>query len=99
MRGTVLQEGARVAAFAGIAYDSRQAGAGQLFFALPGERVDGFAFAAQAAASGVAGVVVSRARGVPEGCAGVAVLGVDDPKLAMGDLARAVRAAFGGRVV
>jgi UDP-N-acetylmuramoyl-tripeptide--D-alanyl-D-alanine ligase len=99
MRGTVLQAGARAASFAGIAYDSRAAAAGQLFFALPGERVDGFAFAAQAAAAGVAGVVVARARGVPAGCDGVAVIAVDDPRRAMGDLARAVRAAFRGHVV
>jgi UDP-N-acetylmuramoyl-tripeptide--D-alanyl-D-alanine ligase len=98
-RGKVLQAGGRGAAFAGIAYDSRLAGAGQLFFALPGERVDGFAFAGQAAAAGVAGVVVARGRGVPEGCAGVAVVEVDDPRLAMGDLARAVRAKFRGHVV
>src|SRR5580692_7727994 len=99
MRGTLLQACARGAAFAGIAYDSRSAAAGQLFFALPGERVDGFAFAAQAAAAGVAGIVVARGRGVPAGCDGVAVIAVDDPKLAMGDLARAVRALFRGHVV
>ena len=99
MRGTVLQAGTRGAGFAGIAYDSRAAAKGQLFFALPGARVDGFAFAAQAAAAGVAGLVVARARGVPAGCAGVAVLGVDDPRLAMGDLARAVRAQFRGHVI
>jgi UDP-N-acetylmuramoyl-tripeptide--D-alanyl-D-alanine ligase len=99
MRGTLLQAGTRGAGFAGIAYDSRAAAKGQLFFALAGERVDGFAFAAQAAAAGVAGVVVARARGVPAGCEGVAVIGVDEPKRAMGDLARAVRAEFRGHVV
>ena len=99
MAGTALQAGARGDAFAGIAYDSRSAARGQLFFALPGERVDGFAFAAQAAAAGAAGVVVARGRGVPPGCEGVAVIAVDDPRLAMGDLARAVRAAFRGHVV
>src|SRR5580692_6593948 len=99
MRGTLLQACARGAAFAGIAYDSRKTAAGQLFFALPGERVDGFAFAAQAAAAGAMGVVVARARGVPPGCDGLTVIGVDDPRLAMGDLARAVRASFRGHVV
>jgi UDP-N-acetylmuramoyl-tripeptide--D-alanyl-D-alanine ligase len=99
MRGTVLQAGPGEGSFAGIAYDSRSAAAGQLFFALSGERVDGFAFAAQAAAAGVAGVVVARGRGVPEGCGAIAVIGVDDPRLAMGDLARAVRAQFRGQVV
>ena len=62
---------------------------------LPGERVDGFDFAAQAAAAGAAAVVVARGRGVPAGCAGVAVIAVDDPRRALGDLARAVRARFG----
>ncbi|HEV3032683.1 MAG TPA: UDP-N-acetylmuramoyl-tripeptide--D-alanyl-D-alanine ligase [Polyangia bacterium] len=99
MRGTLLRAGTRGGAFAGIAYDSRTTAAGQLFFALPGERVDGFAFAAQAAAAGAMGVVVARARGVPPGCDGLTVIGVDDPRLAMGDLARAVRASFRGQVV
>jgi UDP-N-acetylmuramoyl-tripeptide--D-alanyl-D-alanine ligase len=99
MRGTMIQAGSRGDAFTGIAYDGRLAAPGQLFFALPGERVDGFAFAAQAAAAGVSGVVVARGRGVPDGCADVAVIAVDDPRLAMGDLARAVRAQFRGHVV
>jgi UDP-N-acetylmuramoyl-tripeptide--D-alanyl-D-alanine ligase len=99
MRGTVLQVGARGASFAGAAYDSRLAAPRQLFFALPGERVDGFAFAGQAAAAGVAGVVVARARGVPADCEGLTVIGVDDPRVALGDLARAVRADFRGHVV
>jgi UDP-N-acetylmuramoyl-tripeptide--D-alanyl-D-alanine ligase len=99
MRGDVLQAGTRGTTFAGAAADSRAAGAGQLFFALPGERVDGFAFAAQAAAAGAAGVVVAKGRGVPAGCEGLTVIGVDDPRLALGDLARAVRGQFLGHVV
>jgi UDP-N-acetylmuramoyl-tripeptide--D-alanyl-D-alanine ligase len=99
MRGTSLQAGKRGAAFAGAASDSRNVAPGQLFFALPGERVDGFAFCAQAAAAGAAGVVIPRGRGVPDGCADLAVLAVADPRTAMGDLARAVRAAFRGPVV
>ena len=77
----------------------RRSRAGQLFFALPGERADGFDFAGQAAAAGAAGVVVAAARGVPAGCDDVAVIAVDDPRRALGDLARAVRAEFRGRVV
>jgi len=99
LRGTLLRPGARAAHFAGAAYDSRQVQPGQIFFALPGERTDGFGFAAQADASGAAAIVVPRARGVPSGVEGAAVIGVDDPRLALGDLARAVRAEFGGRVV
>ena len=58
---------AAIGAFAGAAADSRAVEAEQLFFALPGERVDGFDFAAQAVASGAAGVVVARGRGMPAG--------------------------------
>jgi UDP-N-acetylmuramoyl-tripeptide--D-alanyl-D-alanine ligase len=99
MAGTILHEGSRGPRFAGAATDSRGVLPGQLFFALPGARVDGFAFAAQAAAAGAAGVVVARDRGRPEGCADLAVIAVDDPRRALGDLARAARAAFRGRVV
>ncbi|HZL19749.1 MAG TPA: UDP-N-acetylmuramoyl-tripeptide--D-alanyl-D-alanine ligase [Polyangia bacterium] len=99
MRGTVLQPGTRGATFAGAAADSRAVTAGQLFFALPGERVDGFEFVAQAANAGAAGVVVARGRGLPANCAEVAVIAVDDPRRALGDLARAVRDGFTGRVV
>lgn len=99
MAGTILEAGARGPSFAGAAADSRAVAAEQLFFALPGERVDGFDFIPQALASGAAGVVVARARGVPAGPANAAVIAVDDPRRALGDLARAVRAEFRGRVV
>ena len=99
MNGTILEAGARGLSFAGAAADSRAVEAEQLFFALPGERVDGFDFVAQAVASGAAGVVVARGRGMPAGRANAAVIAVDDPRRALGDLARAVRAAFRGQVV
>ncbi len=99
MRGTLLQAGAVDGSFAGAAADSRAVQPGQLFFALPGERVDGFAFAAQAAAAGAAGVVVARDRGMPAGVPAAAIIAVDDPRRALGDLARAVRAEFRGLVV
>ena len=99
MGGTIVQPGTRGTHFAGVNHDSRAVASGQLFFAFPGERVDGFDFAAQAAAGGAAGIVVSRARGVPAGTEGVAIIAVDDPRRAMGDVARAARAAFRGLVV
>lgn len=99
MHGTIAQPSARGATFAGAAADSRAVSAEQLFFALPGERVDGFDFTAQAAAAGAAGVVVAAARGKPAGCGDLAVIAVEDPRRALGDLARAVRAAFRGKVV
>ena len=99
MNGKIVQAGKRGATFAGAAYDGRSVAAGQLFFALPGERADGFDFAGQAAVAGAPGVVVATGRGVPPGCDDVAVIAVDDPRRALGDLARAVRAEFRGRVV
>ena len=74
MKGTIVEAGARGLSFAGAAADSRAVEAEQLFFALPGERVDGFDFVAQAVASGAAGVVVARERGMPAGRANAAVI-------------------------
>jgi UDP-N-acetylmuramoyl-tripeptide--D-alanyl-D-alanine ligase len=84
--------------FAGAATDSRAVGKGRLFFALKGERVDGFDYCAAVAAAGAAAVVVPRDRGLPAGC-GAPVIGVEDPRRALADLARAVRAQFRGQVV
>jgi UDP-N-acetylmuramoyl-tripeptide--D-alanyl-D-alanine ligase len=67
-----------------VTIDSRAIGAGDLFVALPGERVDGHDFAPAAVAAGAAAVLAVRPTGVP------AVL-VDDPVLALGRLAQAVR--------
>jgi UDP-N-acetylmuramoyl-tripeptide--D-alanyl-D-alanine ligase len=85
--------------FAGAACDSREVTPGRLFFALPGERTDGFRFCAQAAASGAAAIVIPGGRGQPDGCSQVPVIAVADPRQALLDLARAVRAEFSGKVV
>lgn len=45
-----------------IAYDSRKAGMGSLFFALPGEKMDGFQFADDAIAREAAAVASSKPR-------------------------------------
>lgn len=66
-----------------VVIDSRQAGPGALFAALPGERADGHDFAAQAVEAGAVAVLATREVGVP------AVI-VDDVLTAMGALARAV---------
>jgi UDP-N-acetylmuramoyl-tripeptide--D-alanyl-D-alanine ligase len=42
---------------------------------------------------------VARGRGIPEGCAELAVIAVDDPRRALGELARAVRNEFTGPVI
>jgi len=85
--------------FTGVAIDSREVKPGRLFFALPGERVDGFDFCAAAAKAGAVAVVVTAERGIPADCKGVPVIAVADVRRALGDLARAVRARFKGRVV
>lgn len=85
--------------FAGAASDSREVAPGMLFFALAGERTDGFEHCAAAARAGAAALVVAAGRGVPAGCEAAIVLAVADPRLALGDLARAVRAQFRGKVV
>jgi len=99
MGGAIVQAGRGGDSFAGANHDSRAVAPGELFFAFPGERVDGFDFAAQAAGRGAAGIVVSRARGVPAGCDGVAIIAVDDPRRALGRLASAAREEFRGLVV
>jgi UDP-N-acetylmuramoyl-tripeptide--D-alanyl-D-alanine ligase len=100
MNGTRLSsEEPAGATFIGVAADSRAVKPGRLFFALPGEHVDGFDFCAAAVTSGAAGVVVPSARGIPGDCQDAIVIGVPDVRRALGDLARAVRARFKGRVV
>jgi UDP-N-acetylmuramoyl-tripeptide--D-alanyl-D-alanine ligase len=85
--------------YQGAASDSRQVTPGRLFFALAGERTDGFLHCGAAAAAGAAAVVVGRDRGAPAGCEGLPVLAVADTKMALADLARAVRDGFSGTVV
>jgi UDP-N-acetylmuramoyl-tripeptide--D-alanyl-D-alanine ligase len=48
-----------------VVIDSRQAGPGSLFAALPGTRTDGHDFAAQAVAAGATAVLATRPVGVP----------------------------------
>src|SRR5215468_6121356 len=44
----------------GLAYDSRRLRAGEIFFAIPGEKFDGHEFIPQALRTGAAGVVVAQ---------------------------------------
>ncbi len=58
-------EGSRIlgdgsVAVTGLAYDSRKAGPGTLFFCVPGERADGHDFAAPVVAAGAAALVVEH---------------------------------------
>ncbi len=58
---------------AGLAYDSRRVTPGMVFFALPGEKTDGHAHAAEAAARGAVAVVGERECDLPSCVQQVAV--------------------------
>jgi UDP-N-acetylmuramoyl-tripeptide--D-alanyl-D-alanine ligase len=81
-----------------VAIDSRQLAPGEVFFALNAAR-DGHEFVPAALARGAAGVVVARPIAVPAGAGDPVVVEVADTLQALQDLARAVRAASGARVV
>jgi len=78
-----------------VVTDSREAVAGALFAALPGERVDGHDYAAVAAGKGA--VAVLAARPLPE--IGVPVIVVPDVVTALGLLARGVLDRLPGVIV
>ncbi len=73
-----------------VVIDSREAGPGALFVALPGERVDGHDYAARAVRAGAVAVLAGREITGPDGAA-VPTVVVADPQAALGRLARAVR--------
>jgi len=75
-----------------VVIDSRQAGPGALFAALPGERVDGHDFAAAAVEQGAVAVLASRPVGVP-------ALITPDVPAALAALARAVTDALPGLTI
>jgi UDP-N-acetylmuramoyl-tripeptide--D-alanyl-D-alanine ligase len=77
--------------------DSSEAGAGDLFFGLRGERVDGGEFASAAIAGGAWGAVLGKDRA--EGLDGAWIFAVDDPLAALQALARAWRRELGAPVV
>jgi UDP-N-acetylmuramoyl-tripeptide--D-alanyl-D-alanine ligase len=76
-----------------IRTDSRLVQAGDVFFALPGERFDGHNFLAEAAGKGAAAVVVERHR-LPAVLPPVGVIAVDHTRRALGRLAERHRQEF-----
>ena len=80
-----------------VVIDSRSIAPGDLFVAIPGERVDAGRFAADALAAGAWGVLATPAwaRTLDRG----AVLAADDPVAALGGLARGWRRALGAQVI
>ena len=74
----------------GVTTDTRSAGAGQLFFALRGQRTDGHEYLAQAAQAGCAAAIVAAGANVPPetlAAFGAGVMAVADTTVALGDLA------------
>ena len=96
---SIAHAGARVCN--GYSIDSRTVGAGELFFAVKGERLDGHDFIAGAVERGAVGAVVSRAMvaSLPDAALGVPLLIAEDSLVALQALASHVRRRWGKRVV
>jgi UDP-N-acetylmuramoyl-tripeptide--D-alanyl-D-alanine ligase len=79
-----------------VSTDSRQAGAGDLFVALAGEKFDGHSFLDAAMDRGVAGVLVERRKvsGTQSWPSPVAALSVENTRLALGRMAGRYRDEF-----
>ena len=76
-----------------VCTDSRRVKAGDLFFALRGDRFDGHDFLQAVAEQGAAAVVVERGR-VPANWNGCAMIAVEDTRRALGRLAADYRKGF-----
>ncbi|KJY45439.1 UDP-N-acetylmuramoylalanyl-D-glutamate--2,6-diaminopimelate ligase [Streptomyces sp. NRRL S-444] len=74
----------------GITHDSRAVRPGDLYAALPGAKLHGADFAAQAAALGAAAVLTDPAGAERAAATGLPVLAVDGPRSRMGELAAAI---------
>jgi UDP-N-acetylmuramoyl-tripeptide--D-alanyl-D-alanine ligase len=85
----------------GYSIDSRTVVAGELFFAVRGERLDGHDYVAAAIERGAIAAVVSRARvaALPDAALAVPLLIAEDPLIALQALAAHVRRRWGKRVV
>ncbi len=87
----------------GYSIDSRTIGAGDLFFAVKGERVDGHDYVAAALQNGAVAAVVSQHWLVPDELDACRLLRVPESEdcvlRALQTLARRVRRAWGGRVI
>jgi UDP-N-acetylmuramoyl-tripeptide--D-alanyl-D-alanine ligase len=85
----------------GYSIDSRTVAAGELFFAVRGDRHDGHDFIAAAVERGAVAAVVSRARvaSLPDAALSHPLLITEDPLIALQALAAHIRRLWGKRVV
>ena len=104
--GAVLESGAGhpnagALVVEGYSIDSRTIAAGELFFAVRGERFDGHDFVGAAAERGAIAALVSRARvaTLPDAALSLPLLIADDPLLALQALAAHVRRQWGKHVI
>ncbi len=88
-----LVQGSPEACVRRVCTDSRQVQAGDLFFALRGERFDGHEFLAEAARKGASAIVGECGR-LPRGLTHCTVIAVADTRSALGDLAARYRKDF-----
>jgi UDP-N-acetylmuramoyl-tripeptide--D-alanyl-D-alanine ligase len=82
-----------------VVIDSRTAGRGDLFIALPGENRDGHAFVSHAIERGAVAAVVSEGWAETARPGAGALVVVQDPAIALMDLARDERSALGATVI
>jgi len=96
---SVENEGTLVAT--GYSIDSRTVAAGEIFFAVRGDRLDGHDFVVAAFERGAVAAVVSRARAasLPDAALAHPLLIAEDPLLALQSLAAHVRRQWGHLVV
>jgi UDP-N-acetylmuramoyl-tripeptide--D-alanyl-D-alanine ligase len=96
---SIANAGAQIVS--GYSIDSRTVAAGELFFAVRGERFDGHDFVATAVERGAVAAVVSRARvaTLPDAALAVPLLIAEDPLIALQALAAHLRRRWGKRVV
>ena len=92
--GGDLRPAEAVGSITGLQHDSRDVKPGDLFVALPGERVDGHDFVESAWKSGAVAALVNR----PVDC-GIPQIIVEDTLLAYGSIAREYRSDLGVSVV
>ncbi|MHB1022368.1 MAG: UDP-N-acetylmuramoyl-tripeptide--D-alanyl-D-alanine ligase [Acidobacteriaceae bacterium] len=83
----------------GYSIDSRTIGAGELFFAVKGERLDGHDYVAAALERGAVAAVVNKAWAANTGVDASRLLLVDDPLDSLQTLAHMVRRHWGKRVI
>ncbi|HEY2733896.1 MAG TPA: Mur ligase family protein, partial [Polyangiales bacterium] len=93
--GRVVSANAQ-ASIRGVVTDSRALKPGQLYVALRGEHHDGHRFLPPSAAQGAAAALVEREDEAP---AGLSLIVVPDTRRALGELARAHRTRWGGKLV